>query len=140
MQEIKSYQEQINDLMEQYSPLKNDPAKVHKINDIIFELNKIAFELAFEYHNQCVIGADNKSIFDHGVSQKEEAYMKMASYNNKKMTSAYAKTLSEQEYRGNKKAYTRAQGIEKGLDKLLFQIGTYKSDMKMTINLLMKDI
>lgn len=130
MDNEKDFQEQILDILDKYNEIKDNPQEIHKIQDFCEELNLIGLYISTEVSKQYIIFSENKSEYFYKSTGKEMEYMKMATYNGKKMSSTYAKSLCDSEFREFKEKYIRAEGIINSLTQMLFQIGRHVKDMK----------
>lgn len=138
METIKSYQEQVHDIIEEYNKIKNNPQKILELHDFKERLDEIAYYVSEEYLRQSVIFSDNKSEFTYLVRIKEDEMMELKTHNNKKMTSAYANTIAERKYIELKRNYIKAEGIKDGLEKFLYRISGYAKNIELRIASLKK--
>lgn len=126
----KPFQEQIYDIMEVFQQNKNNPQNIETLMKCVEDLAIISTYLSAEYNKQSVNYADNRSMYYFNIGQRKAEVMKLDKINNKKVTSAYADTIADQENKEYKKAYIRAEGVRDGLKQMLYQISQNISIIK----------
>lgn len=118
----KTFQDQILDIMEVFQQNKDNPQNIETLLTCIEELSIISNYISIEFNKQSIIYGNNRSEYYYNVGQRKSELMKLDKVNNKKMTSAYADTLADQENKEYKRNYVKAEGIKEGLKQISYQI------------------
>lgn len=132
----KPFQEQIYDIMEVFQQNKDNPQNIETLMKCVEDLAIISTYISVEFNRQSEIYGDNRSIYYYNVSQRKSELMKLDKLNNKKMTSAYADTVADQENKEYKKNYIKAEGIKDGLKQMSYQISQNISIIENRISFL----